>query len=426
VALNAINMVRGVFFGGPSGGLHVDLASQFVGSPWSSLRPLNVHLRPELVGLSYLISTELSFSVWFFQLFAKLQALVMGGFLGLHLPGAPFAQEQGIGAYVVLGGILFWKGRQPFMQGWRALMAGRRGATDGRGATLRWPVVGALVGFVGAVIFCRAAGMATWLAVIYLAAITSVAVVYGRLRAETGVPIVWAFPYGVTHRAMRYFMSSASYVGLGSEPRSGTIFTLFYFLSRGYFPTITGYGIEGYALGRGGGVSRGGILRLLLLAIVVGALGSFYFHLTTYYDRGAVGLRGGLWGSTEAQAQYASLWQAIQMPLQPDTPRIVATLSGGALLTVLTLVRSHFFGFPFHPLGYAVACSFGELLWGPFLLTWLIKTLLLRYGGHKAYLQALPGFLGFALGHFVVAGAIWGTLGAALGGPFLRYGVWFG
>ena len=30
------------------------------------------------------------------------------------------------------------------------------------------------------------------------------------------------------------------------------------------------------------------------------------------------------------------------------------------------------------------------------------------------------------LGHFVVAGAIWGTLGAALGGPFLRYGVWFG
>ena len=158
----------------------------------------------------------------------------------------------------------------------------------------------------------------------------------------------------------------------------------------------------------------------------MGALCSFFFHLTTYYDYGAVGLRGGLWGASEAQAQYATLWQATKMPVAPDHNRMVATLSGGAFLSLLTLIRGRYFGFPFHPLGYAMACSFGELLWGPFLLTWTIKTLLLRYGGPQAYLAALPGFLGFALGHFVVAGAIWGSLGAALGGPFLRYGVWFG
>jgi hypothetical protein len=114
------------------------------------------------------------------------------------------------------------------------------------------------------------------------------------------------------------------------------------------------------------------------------------------------------------------------MPVPPDRPRIIATVSGGTLLTLLTLIRARFFGCPLHPLGYAMACSYGELLWGPFLFTWAIKSILLRYGGHKAYLSALPGFLGFALGHFVVAGAIWGSLGAALGGPFLRYGVWFG
>lgn len=426
LALNAINMVRGVFFGGPSGGMMVDLARQLVGAPWSALRPLNAHLRPELIGLGYLISTELSFSIWFFQLFAKLQAFVMSGMMGLRLPGAPFAQEQGIGAYVVLGGILFWKGRAPFVEGWQALVGAWYGAKPGRGAELRWPLVGALAGFLGALIFCRAAGMATWLALVYLAMITSVAVVYGRLRAETGVPLVWAFPYGVGHRAIRYFMNSRTYVGLGGEPRSATIFTLMYVLSRGYFPTLTGYGIEGYALGRQGGVSRGAVLRLLLAAVGIGTLCSFFFHLTTYYDKGAVGLRGGLWGASEAQGQYASLWQATQIPVPADVPRIIATLSGSAFLSVLTAIRGQYFGFPFHPLGYAMACSYGELLWAPFLLTWGIKSLLLHYGGHKAYLAALPGFLGFALGHFVVAGAIWGTLGAALGGPFLRYGVWFG
>jgi hypothetical protein len=424
-ALNIFNIVRGVFFGGPSGGLQVDLAAQLVGAPWSALRPLKVHLRPELIGLGYLISTELSFSIWFFQLFAKFQAFMMSGVLGLRLSGAPFAQEQGIGAYVVLGAILFWKGRHAFLDGWHALVAGLYGRRPSRGAALRAPLLGALGGFIGALIFCWAGGMATWLALLYLAVITLVAVVYGRLRAETGVPLVWAFPYGLAHKAIRYFTSSTALVGLG-QPRSATIFNLFLFLSRGYFPTVTGYGIEGYALGKSGGLTKGGVLRLLLVAIGVGTLCSFFFHLTTYYDHGAVGLRGGLWGASEAQAQYAALWQAVQMPVSPDHNRIIATLSGGAFLSLLSVVRGRFFGFPFHPLGYAMACAFGELLWGPFLLVWVIKTVLLRYGGPRAYLAALPGFLGFALGHFVVAGAIWGTLGAALGGPFLRYGVWFG
>jgi len=438
--LNIFNIVRGVFFGGPSGGLSVDLGTAFVGAPWSALRPLMVHLRPELVGLGYLISTEMSFSIWFFHLFTKLQSFVMSGLMGLRLSGAPFAQEQGIGAYVALGAILFWKGRHPFVAAWQAItdkLYGRVGRdildrpTGGPGSPAphgvqAYALLGALAGFVGAVIFCRAAGMATWLALLYLAIITCVAVVYGRLRAETGVPLVWAFPYGLAHKAVRYFMNSTTIVARGAEPRSGTIFNLFLFMSRGYFPTMTGYGIEGYALGQNGGITKGGIFRLLLAAIGVGALCSFYFHLTPYYDRGAVGLRGGLWGASEAQAQYASLWQSIQMPVAPDKARIIATLSGGGFLSLLTIVRGQYFGFPFSPLGYAMACSYGELLWGPFLLVWAIKTVLLRYGGSKAYLNALPGFLGFALGHFVVAGAIWGTLGAALGGPFLRYGVWFG
>jgi hypothetical protein len=421
-----VNIVRGVFFGGPSGGMYVDLGKQLIGAPWSALRPLDVHLRPELIGLGYLISTELSFSIWFFHVFAKLQALLISGIMGLRLPGAPFAQEQGIGAYAVLGAVLFWKGRRPILEGWRALVRSPRAAASHRAARYRWPLLGAAAGFVGAVVFCRAAGMAWWLAAVYLGLLTSVAIVYARLRAEAGAPLVWAFPYGLAHRAVKYFANSAAYVGPGPDYRSATMFNLLIFLSRGYFPTVAGYGIEGLTLGERGGLRKDSVFWLLLVAIGLGSLASFYFHLVPYYGKGAIGLRGGLWGSGEAQAQYAALWTATRMPVPPDQPRVIATLSGGGLLVLLTLIRARFFGSPFHPLGYAMACSYGDLLWGPFLVVWAIKSVLLRYGGHKAYLSALPGFLGFALGHFVVAGAIWGSLGAALGGPFLRYGVWFG
>ena len=34
---------------------------------------------------------------------------------------------------------------------------------------------------------------------------------------ETGVPLVWAFPYGVAHRAMRYFTSSTVFAGRGAQ-----------------------------------------------------------------------------------------------------------------------------------------------------------------------------------------------------------------
>ncbi len=426
-ALNIMNIVRGVFFGGPSGGLTVDLAAQLTGAPWSALRPMTVHFRPELVGLGYLISTELSFSIWFFYLFTKAQAFVISGLMGVRLPGAPFAQEQGIGAYVVLGAILFWKGRRPFIEALNALVGGGRNrALAAPRRSYRWALIGAIAGFIGAVIFCRAAGMALWLSVLYLAVLVSVSVVYGRLRAETGVPLVWAFPYGLHHKAIKYFMNSRAYVGPGPDYRSATIFNMLIFLSRGYFPTIAGYGIEGITLGESAGLRKRSVFSLLLWAIGLGALASFYFHFAPFYERGAVGLRGGLWGAGEAQAQYAALWRAIQMPIPPDQPRIIASLAGSGFLTVLTIIRARFFGSPFHPLGYAMSCSYGDLLWGPFLFTWIIKTVLLRYGGHKSYLNALPGFLGFALGHFIVAGAIWGSLGAALGGPFLRYGVWFG
>jgi hypothetical protein len=39
-------------------------------------------------------------------------------------------------------------------------------------------------------------------------------------------------------------------------------------------------------------------------------------------------------------------------------------------------------------------------MWLPVCLTWLLKGVLLRYGGLRAYRRALPFFLGLILGEF--------------------------
>jgi len=305
------------------------------------------------------------------------------------------------------------------LRSWWTPEAGAR-----KSRSIAWAVVGLGAGFVGLCVLAAVAGMAVWLAALYFVILLLVALVYARLRSETGVALVWAFPYGLQQRGIRYFLGSRRVAGLGL--RSDTIFTMATFLSRGYFPTVAGYHVEGLQLARETKITPGSMAGMLLAAIGLGAILSFLFHLPPYYGRGALGLRGGLWGAYEAQTQYAAILRSAQFPTAPEPPRIIATLSGAGLLGVLTAVRTRWLSFPLHPLGYAMATAYGSLIWAPFFIVWLVKSLILRYAGSKAYLRALPGFLGFALGHFVIAGGIWGSLGAALGGVFLRYGVWFG
>jgi len=421
--LNIINMVRGVWFGGPSGGMRVDLGKQLVDYPWRALRPLVANLRPELIGLGYLVSTELSFSIWFFYAFEKMQAL---GFsmAGYRLSGLPFAQEQGIGAYLVMAVVLLWKGRGALARAWQGWVASE-GSGGGR-PTHRWALLGLVVGIGGLMIFLVAAGMKPWLAAAYLTVLIFVSLVYARIRAETGVPLVWAFPYGQQHKVLWNFLGQKPIVGLGPDYRSPTMFALLAILSRGYFPTVSGYEIEGLRLGEQTGVDWAQVATTVLLAITFGAAVGMVFHLQPYNHFGAVGLRGGIWGASIAKQEYLNVLHGIQYPTPPDLPRVAATTGGGILVALLSAARARWFGFPLHPVGYAVACAYGSLLWAPFLIVWIAKTVLLRYGGSKSYLRALPGFLGFALGHFISAGLIWGSLASALGGPFLRWGIWFG
>jgi hypothetical protein len=44
------------------------------------------------------------------------------------------------------------------------------------------------------------------------------------------------------------------------------------------------------------------------------------------------------------------------------------------------------------------------------MLVWMIKTLILRIGGMRMYRKLIPLFLGIVIGHFFVAGVVWGSI----------------
>ncbi len=425
VLINAIDIFRTVVLGiGTGGGIRLSIGQQVKKYPWAAVFPMTAFVRPGLIGLGYLVTTELALSVWLFHMFHKLQALgVAAG--GYRVSGMPFAQEQGLGAYVVVGLILLWKGRDAFRQAWRGWWS-RDDAADSAGEGQRWLLAGLVVGIGGMLLFMITAGMEPWLAALYLGLLLLVALTYARIRAEAGVPLVWAYPYGQQYQAIWNFLGAERLTSSGASLASPTIFALLQVLARGYFPTVSGYEIEGINLGERTGARWGDMAWSLLLGIGFGAAAGLIFHLRPYYVRGAAGLRGGIWGWQDAQREFTRVLQAGATPEPGRLSKMVATSFGGLFVLALTAAHAGWFSFPLHPIGYLVACSYGSLVWAPFLAVWLLKTLILRYGGSKLYLRALPGFLGFALGHFVTAGLIWGLLAATLGGPFLRWGVWFG
>jgi len=83
-----------------------------------------------------------------------------------------------------------------------------------------------------------------------------------------------------------------------------------------------------------------------------------------------------------------------------DREKWFGLISGGTLAWGLTLMRTRFLWWPFHPLGF-VASLFGwpiDRYWFCIFLGWIAKVLTLKFGGHAAYRAGRPLAFGVVLG----------------------------
>jgi hypothetical protein len=101
-------------------------------------------------------------------------------------------------------------------------------------------------------------------------------------------------------------------------------------------------------------------------------------------------------------------------PVQAET--LCRTGASAAIVLLLSYARNAWIGFPLHPVGYLFASSFGLEwgMWNVIFVTWLVKALVVRYGGLRLYRASVPFFLGIALGDAVTQ-FFWG-IGLSLAG----------
>ncbi len=426
---NVLNILNAWNPSVPALGRSYSIGALFTERPWSALGGLGIAWRPENFGLGYLVSTEITLSVWVFYLLLRVSnvAAVAAGY---DIGSFPFDQEQSAGAYLALGIFLVWVAREDLARIFSKAFSQAASELDDGNEPMpyRWAIVAAVGGFVGMVLFAAKAGMLVWTAAIYFALILLFALVYARARAEAGAAMVWLFPFYQHKRMMIYVLGSAPFAPRG-DITNLTVFSMFMFLSRGFYQSMMAYQIEAAKIATNANIRQRVMTVWLILALVLGLFAAYYTHLKAYYTHGANVLEG---GTTEGgyrtrlpKMEYEETAGYLRANLKPDTQRATAGAVGFLVTAALILLRSLFLRFPLHPLGYAMTTSYGSPIFGPFLMVWVVKTIVLRVGGMRLYRQLIPFFVGLVLGHFFTIGMVWGWLNLFFGTEH-AYSVHFG
>ncbi|MDR3709453.1 MAG: hypothetical protein P4L33_14220 [Capsulimonadaceae bacterium] len=378
---------------------------------WAAVGSLPLTFHPLMIGIGLLLRTDLLFSTWFFYLLGKAQIYFAGMMAASHgspyvfLDNTPGLLAQNFGAIIVLGVSLLWNAR-------RMLSSRLDAARDGnREARADFAIL------AGGVIVLTAAltalGLSAWLAVLSVAIVLLLAVFVSRLRAELGLPV---------HNLQ--FMGpdgplTALFNGHGLTQQTQNAFGAFYAVTRSQQGHAMPHLMESaYMTDR----AQGPVSSTWKILAITGILAAFagpwiVLRLLSQHGLEAVGYNASV---------SAGGWVTVKSYLMghhlPDTDAI-RSMAGGAGVTLALLALSRaWVSSPFHPVGYAICGSWGTgMVWMPFLIAWAAKSLVLRYGGGKAYGGLSMFAIGLIFGEFA-AGLFW-TLVSSLTGVQC-YQIW--
>ncbi len=389
------------------------LNQSFVTLPWSAMFYTPVFVSFAAIGFFYLLPTELLFALWFFFLFARFQDVFFASF-GMEMETMPLYPTykhigyQVMGAYLVLVAYLLYSS-MPYFKSVLRRAFGRRAPGEAPDTTEemlppRAAVYGLLFCFTVAVLWAVAAGMTPWIAVAVFAIYAfAIALLMARSTAEAGLLMTeTSFRPSDVYR----LFAPTNLMGHANM-------TVLAFLDPALFRdyrglVLTGF-LDGLKLGDGVGLSRRKLGVVFVIALLVALVTAGAFELWLPYRNGGITMYGYVY---QANNQWG--FQDYAGPMAGRVPFDWTNkiwFAVGILFTLfLSFMRTRFFWWPFHPLGYALSGSWTMIVfWFPCLIAWMLKAMILRYGGMRTYVRLRPYFLGLALGEFGMA-VIWAVV----------------
>jgi len=384
----------------------------FTSPPWNAIPSVPVSFYPMGIGLAYFVPSDVSLSCWLMAVVMRLVYVVAAVF-GVEAAGTgaarfPYSEEQASGAWLALAGIVIWGARHHWRTVLKSVSESERRAV-GRMITVAISCALICVGMMASV------GIPVLAAAIVLLVYCAYMLSGARIRAEAGA--IWTFaPLGWTpHRTMTSILGAN---GLSDQAlAAGGHFNLVHWDIRGQ---SLPYLMEGMDIAERSGIRWRTVLVLVAVGSVTALAMGWWSTLSKLYDIGASTAKANPYAMGKVQRSFDEVNRVATQARGWDPPGVAAASFAVGLTVLLTWTRrAGVFGL--HPIGYVMCNSLimsAFIL--PFFLAWLAKTLVLRFGGHKAYAKSVVFFVGVILGD-VVAQAGWALVGWIFDVPIYQF-----
>ena len=373
----------------------------FVERPWHAVRPLDFNIQPSTIGLSYLMSLEVSFSLWVFYLLYKIER-VIGEATGLSsvLYHNSFVPHREMGGYLVLIGFFIFVARVHLRNIVRETFRQNTDSSDtNEPLPYRWAGLGLVGGLVSLSVLMMTAGAETFWLMLSIMAFFGVVCVVDAWLVTRGL----FFIHG-SFKAPDLFVTA-----LGTSRFGVANLTLIAFPKRVFFrdrrEILMPHLVNSFKISDEASLNRRHLLGAICIALVLGSAISLYAYLKLAYAQGAVTLSRTWIHTISPREPFRELESFLTNPQDTNWQRLAFVFSGGMVMLFLLVTRYCFIWWPLHPIGFITPGQFPmNNIWFSIFLGWLFKSLIVRHGGLRGYRRALPIFLGAVLGEATIAG----------------------
>lgn len=387
--------------------LSLDMGPMLQESPWNQVGSVPIFVWPIVIGISYLLTAEVSFSLWFFYWFVKWQLL--GAYLlgfspattpgGLQAWGKAFTSYQRIGAYIAYVALTLWAGREHFKYIARRAFGRAQANDEEKTEALSYPVAfwGFLLCSLVIVGWGWVAGvrpditLAMWgLSLVILIGLTRLVVEGGILlmtpnwmplgmlgQIFNSGPGTWLSP------ANGIVPSSFMMAGLIGDPRAFSM------------PSF----VQSFKLAHDHKIPARPLMALIFAVIAITFAMSCWMRVRLGYENGGLSL--GSWYFVKDGAQFPAWFSNDLLNGVKDASWTNALwLALGVAFTYgMMVARARLPWFPLHPIGFLLSLTWAmEQIWFSIFVGWGCKILITRFGGADTYRKTTPFFLGLALG----------------------------
>lgn len=377
---------------------HINLRPRITVFEGTPFWPLNRYcfIYFSVIGFTYFLTTEVCFSLWFFWLMWRFQIVIANLFGAVNVfYWGGVGEAQFSGAFVAFVFAILYLSRSHFKSVFRATLSGSS-------PKHLYSTTGLALASIGVITWFTTAGISAWYALALLILFFLLCIGLARAVCESGMLFAKALDTVTPSNLLNPLIGTAR-IGAPSLAITSTMEWIFMFdLKTFLFPAL----VQGHRIRRSAGSRLSSYICSMALAVAIAVLLSIVVSLVVAYKAGGNNLSRWFYYSGPRYI-YRNLAREIGNPQGTEVTWCISATVGAVFTLLLMFLRRMVFWWRVHPIGYILAQSWEtERIWFSFLVGWLLKRSILKYGGGGAFSRMRAFFLGLIFGEYGMAG-IW-------------------